>query len=312
MRVLVAGEGAIAQKHCDALERVEGVQLVALVGGNGENTAELAAARNIPYWSLDLADTLRSIEVDAVILATPTPLHASHAELVLKAGKPVLIEIPMADNIEDARKLVEIQKETGLTAMVCHTRRFNPGHQWLHKQFEIGELKLQQLVVETYFYRRDNVNALGKARDWTDHLLWHHACHGVDLFQYQTKEIPDKTWAIAGPVDEKLGIAMDMNIGMQAPSGALCTIALSFNNNGPLGSSFRYICNKGTYIARYDELVDGYAAAVDLGVDYTGKDGIELQDREFLTAIRENREPNACLAQCLTTMNTVDRLEASL
>ena len=87
---------------------------------------------------------------------------------------------------------MEVQKETGLVAMAGHTRRFNPSHQWIHKKIKAGELKVQQMDVQTYFFRRTNMNALGKPRSWTDHLLWHHACHTVDLFVYQTGE------AIAG------------------------------------------------------------------------------------------------------------------
>ena len=227
----------------------------------------------------------------------------------MQAGKHVLIEIPMSDSLADAQRLVDVQEETGVTAMVCHTRRFNPSHQWIHQRIRSGELKLQHLVVETFFFRRENKNALGKLRSWTDHLLWHHACHSVDLFHYQTGEISNKVWAQQGPIHPKLGIAMDMTVGLQVPSGSLCTVALSFNNNGPLGTFFRYICDNGTYIARYDELVDGYQNPVDLSGVAMSNNGIELQAREFFAAIAEGREPNASVQQCLPTMETLHRLE---
>jgi 2-hydroxy-4-carboxymuconate semialdehyde hemiacetal dehydrogenase len=248
-----------------------------------------------------------------VILTTPTQLHASQAIAVMEAGKHVLIEIPMADDVAAAEAVVAAQERTGVTAMVCHTRRFNPSHQWIHRRIVSGELTLQHMVVETFFFRRENMNALGKPRTWTDHLLWHHACHTVDLFGYQTGDTPDVAWAQQGPRHAALDIAMDMTIGLRSgATGALCTLALSFNNNGPLGTFFRYICDNGTYVARYDDLFDGYEQPVDLSGVAVSNDGIELQDREFFAAIAEGREPNASVAQCLPAMHTLGRLERVL
>lgn len=312
VKIVMAGEGAIAQRHLDALERIDDAEVVSLAGGVAADTEEVAAARGIGHWSLDLAECMAQPGVEAVILATPTQLHADQAVAVMEAGLHVLVEIPMADNLADSERVVDAQQRTGVTAMVCHTRRFNPSHQWVNQRLRSGELTLQHLVVETYFFRRTNMNALGKPRSWTDHLLWHHACHTVDLFGYQTGEVPHRVWAQEGPAHRELGIAMDMTVAMGTPGGALCTLALSFNNDGPLGTFFRYICDNGTYIARYDELVDGRDEPIDVsGVDVS-LDGIELQDREFLSAIAEGREPNASVAQCLPAMATLDALERTL
>jgi 2-hydroxy-4-carboxymuconate semialdehyde hemiacetal dehydrogenase len=318
MKIVLAGEGAIARKHMAGLQRIDGVEVVSVAGGNPDDTAEFAAEFDIGHHTLDLAEALARPGVDAAILTTPTQLHASQAIQVMEAGKHVLIEIPMADNLEDSEAVVAAQERTGVTAMVCHTRRFNPSHQWIHDRIQRGELRLQHLVVETFFFRRENTNAMGKPRTWTDHLLWHHACHTVDLFGYQTGEAPSKVWAQEGPHHPELDIAMDMTVGMQTPGGALCTLALSFNNNGPLGTFFRYICDNGTYIARYDDLVDGNENAIDLSdvaVSNDGSpitDGIELQDREFVTAVTEGREPNASVAQALPAMRTLHELEQTL
>lgn len=312
MNIVIAGEGAIARKHVAALSRIDGVKVVSVAGGFEADTREFAAEFDIPHWSLDLADSLDRPGVDAVILATPTPLHASQAITALEAGKHTLVEIPMADNLADSEALVEAQERSGLVAMVGHTRRFNPSHQWVRARIEAGEFAIQHFVVQTFFFRRENKNALGKPRSWTDHLLWHHAGHTVDLFQYQTGEIANRVWAQQGPIHPDLGIAMDMTIGLGAPSGALCTLALSFNNEGPFGSWFRYIGDTGTYVARYDDLETGNGETIDVSKVDVSMDGIELQDREFFGAIAEGREPNASVAQALTTMETLDRLERTL
>jgi len=312
MKIALAGQGAFGVKHLEAISKIDGIQVASLAGGNPEQTAEVAKKFNIPHWTCDLAESLAQPGIEAVILATPTQMHASQAEQCMRAGKHVMIEIPVADNLADAERLLRVQKETGVVCMGGHPRRFNPSHQWIHQRIKAGELKVQQMDVQTYFFRRTNTNALGKPRSWTDHLLWHHACHTVDLFQYQTGEVASRAQALQGPKHPQLGIAMDMSISLKVPSGAICTLSLSFNNNGPLGTFFRYICDNGTFIANYDDLVDGYQKPIDVTKVAVSMNGIELQDREFFAAIREKREPNASIAQVLPAMRTLDRLEKSL
>jgi len=312
MKIALAGQGAFGVKHLEAIAKIDGIEVASLAGGNAGQTAEVAKKFKIPHTTGDLAESLAQPGIEAVILATPTQMHAAQAEQCMRAGKHVMIEIPVADNLADAERLLKVQQETGVIAMGGHTRRFNPSHQWIHQRIKAGELKIQQMDVQTYFFRRTNTNALGKPRSWTDHLLWHHACHTVDLFQYQTGEVASRAQAIQGPRHPQLGIAMDMSIGLQVPSGAICTLSLSFNNNGPLGTFFRYICDNGTYIANYDDLVDGYQKPIDVTKVAVSMNGIELQDREFFAAIQEKREPNASIAQVLPAMRTLDRLEKSL
>ena len=311
MKVCVAGQGAFGVKHLEALSVIQGIEVVTLAGGNPAGTEEVAKKFKIPHWTTDLGESLKQPGVEAVILTTPTGLHAKQAEQCMRAGKHVMVEIPMADNLADSERIARVQKETGLVAMAGHTRRFNPSHQWVHKRIRAGELKIQQMNVQTYFFRRTNMNAAGKPRSWTDHLLWHHACHTVDLFQYQTGETASQANALQGPIHPELKIAMDMSIQLKVPSGAVCTLSLSFNNKGPQGTFFRYICDNGTYVAYYDDLVDGDQKPIDLSKVDVSMNGIELQDREFFAAIKEGREPNASVAQCLSAMQTLDRLEKS-
>ncbi len=312
MKVCLAGQGAFGVKHLEAMRNISGIEVVTLAGGRPETTKQVAEKFGIPHWSTDLAECLKQPGVEAAVLTTPTQMHATQGEMCMRAGKHVMIEIPIADNLADSERLVRVQKETGLIAMGGPTRRFNPSHQWVHNRIKKGELKIQQMNVQTYFFRRTNMNALGQARSWTDHLLWHHACHTVDLFMYQTGEPVTIARAIEGPIHPTLGIAMDMSIQLKTPSGAICTLSLSFNNEGPLGTFFRYICDNGTYIARYDDLVDGNEKPIDLKNVDVSMNGIELQDREFFAAIKEGREPNASVAQVLPAMQTLDRLEKSL
>ena len=312
MKVLMAGQGAFGQKHLEAIQNIPGTEVVCLAGGNAASTEEVAKKFKIPRWTTDYSTAVREPDVEAVILTTPTQMHARQGIEAMRAGKHVMIEIPMADTLADSEELVRVQRETAGVAMAGHTRRFNPSHQWVHKRIKAGELTIQQMNVQTYFFRRTNMNAQGKARSWTDHLLWHHACHTVDLFMYQAGEPVVDCYAVQGPKHPTLGIAMDMGILMKTPSGKVCVLSLSFNNKGPLGTFFRYICDNGTYIARYDDLLDGEEQKIDVSKVDVSMNGIELQDREFFAAIRERREPNASVAQALAAMQVLDRLERIL
>jgi 2-hydroxy-4-carboxymuconate semialdehyde hemiacetal dehydrogenase len=314
MRICVAGAvGAFGTKHLDALARIEGVEVTSVVGGPPDDIDAFAAARGIGHATKSLDEALARDDVDAVILATPTQVHAAQSIAALRAGKHVLCEIPIADSLADAEAVAQAQRETGLVAMVDHVRRFNPSHQWIHRRIRAGELTLQHLDVQTFFFRRTNTNAKGEPRTWTDHLLWHHACHTVDLFQHQTGggEVAE-AFGLQGPMHPDLGIAMDMGIVMKAGTGALCTLSLSFNNDGPFGTFFRYICDKGTYLARYDDLYDGREVQIDLSGVAVSNDGVELADREFIAAIREGRAPQSSVADALPTMRTLDRIERGL
>lgn len=312
IKVALAGAGAFGIKHLDGIKNIDGVEVVSLVGRRLEPTQEVAAKYGIGHVTTDLAEALVLPEVDAVILCTPTQMHASQAIQCMKAGKHVQVEIPLADSWAEAEEVLKVQKETGKVAMVGHTRRFNPSHQWVNKKIKAGEFNIQQMDVQTYFFRRTNMNALGQARSWTDHLLWHHAAHTVDLFAYQAGSPIVKANAIQGPIHPELGIAMDMSIQLKAANGAICTLSLSFNNDGPLGTFFRYIGDTGTYIARYDDLVNGKEEKIDVSKVDVSMNGIELQDREFFAAIREGREPNSSVQQVLPCYKVLHDLEQQL
>ena len=309
MKICVAGAyGAFGLKHLDALRNIEEIEVSSVMGPNKSKIEALAKERGIPRCFTELKECIED-DIDALILATPTHLHAGQAIACMDAGKHILIEIPMADSLEDSKRIVQKQRETGLTCMAGHVRRFNPSHQWIRNKITTGELKLQQLDVQTYFFRRTNTNAKGEPRSWTDHLLWHHACHTVDLFQYQTgggKAV--QAYGLQGPINSELGIAMDMSIGMKAKDGAICTLSLSFNNDGPFGTFFRYICDKGTYLARYDDLFDGNNNQIDLSGVALSNNGIELIDREFFLAIRQGRKPNSCVTDVISAMETLDHI----
>lgn len=311
MKIALAGAGAFGEKHLDGLKLIDGVEVVSLIGRTLEPTKAVAEKYSIKHVTTDLAEALALPEVDAVILCTPTQMHADQAITCMNAGKHVQVEIPLADSLAGAEAVLAKQQETGLVCMVGHTRRFNPSHQYIHNKITAGELNLQQMDVQTYFFRRKNMNAKGQPRSWTDHLLWHHAAHTVDLFAYQAGPIVQAN-AIQGPLHPELGIAMDMSIQLKAQSGAICTLSLSFNNDGPLGAFFRYIGDNGTWIARYDDLVNGKEEPVDVSRVDVSMNGIELQDREFIAAIREGREPNSSVAQVMPCYRILHQLDQQL
>ncbi len=312
MKVVLAAAGAFGQKHLDARKLSGDIEVVSLVGRDLEATRVAAEKYGVGHVTTDLGEAIAVPGVDAVILCTPTQMHAAQAIQCMRAGKHVMVEIPLADSWADSQAVAALQRETGLVCMVGHTRRFNPSHQWVRQRITAGEFNIQQMDVQTFFFRRTNMNALGQPRSWTDHLLWHHAAHTVDLFRYQTGGEIVAANAVQGPIHPGLGIAMDMSIQLKSSTGAICTLSLSFNNDGPLGTFFRYIGDTGTYIARYDDLLDGKNNAIDVSQVDVSMNGIELQDREFFAASREGREPNGSVHQVLACYETLHKLEQQL
>ena len=312
MKIALAGQGAFGIKHLEAIQNIPGIEVVSLAGGRPAGTEEVAKKWKIPHWTSDFGEMLKQPGVEAVIIASPTQVHAAQAIQAMRAGKHVLIEIPIADTLADSEEILQVAQQTGVVAMAGHVRRFNPSHQYVHNKIKAGELKVQQMDVQTYFFRRTNINAAGQPRSWTDHLLWHHAAHTVDLFQYQTGETCSVARGVEGPHHINLEIAMDMSIQMKVPSGAICTLSLSFNNDGPLGTFFRYIGDTDTYIARYDDLVNGKEESIDVSQVAVSMNGIELQDREFVSAIREGRDPNSSVAKVFDCYRVLGELETQL
>ncbi len=312
IKVALAGAGAFGVKHLDGIQNIEGVEVISLIGRELDKTKEVAAKYGVGHVTTELSESLALPELDAVILCTPTRMHAEQTLACLRAGKHVQVEIPLADSWAGAEAVVAEQKRTGLVAMCGHTRRFNPSHQYVNQQITAGKFNIQQMDVQTYFFRRTNTNALGQARSWTDHLLWHHAAHTVDLFAYQANSPIVQANAIQGPIHPVLGIAMDMSIQLRAANGAICTLSLSFNNDGPLGTYFRYIGDTATYLARYDDLYTGKEEKIDVSQVAVSMNGIELQDREFFAAIQEGREPNSSVGRVLDCYRVLHQLEQQL
>ena len=313
MRICVAGAyGAFGQKHLDAIKNIKDAEVTSVMGPNQQKITELAKKNNINHATTKLEECIKRDDVDAVVLSTPTQKHAQQAIMCMDAGKHVLIEIPMADSLKDSERVVDKKNQTGLICMAGQVRRFNPSHQWIHNKIKNGELKIQQMDVQTYFFRRTNTNAKGEPRSWTDHLLWHHACHTVDLFEYQTGGQSEVAIGMEGPIHPELGIAMDMAIVLKANDDAICTLSLSFNNDGPFGTFFRYICDNGTYIARYDDLFDGNDNQIDLSNVAESNNGIELINREFINAIKQNKKPNGCVTDVIRSMETLNKIEKSM
>ena len=312
IKVALAGAGAFGIKHLDGIRNIPDVEVVSLISRELEKTREVAEKYGIKHVTIELADSLAMPEVDAVILCPPTQMHAEQTLACLRAGKHVQVEIPLADSLKGAEEVVALQKQTGLVAMCGHTRRFNPSHQYVHQQIAAGKFNIQQMDVQTYFFRRTNTNALGQARSWTDHLLWHHAAHTVDLFAWQCNSPIVQANAIQGPIHPVLGIAMDMSIQLKAANGAICTLSLSFNNDGPLGTYFRYIGDTATYLARYDDLYTGKDEKIDVSQVAVSMNGIELQDREFFAAIQEGREPNSSVGKVFACYQVLHQLEQQL
>ena len=308
MKICLAGEGAQGISHADALQGIEGIEIDTLAGGIAADAEAFAAERAIGHWSLDLEECLSRDGVEAVILTTPNQVHCEQVELALNMGKHVLVEIPMGISLEESQRVAALEKSTGLVCMVCHTQRYNGAFIEVHRRLQQGELTLHHIVQQTYFFRRRNENRFGKKRTWVDALLWHQACHMVDMCYWLLDDADMEAWGQAGPLHAELQVPMDISIGMRTRDGKLVTSANSFNNYGPIYSEYRFIGEEATLLAQKGKLMDHEGREIEL----PDGGGIAAQDQEFFAAIAEGRQPlTSCLA-CLPTMEIIDRIQRSI
>ena len=308
MKICLAGTGAMGEIHMKALQKISGVEVVSLASRTEEGGQQFAGQWKIPYHSTNLQECLDRPRVDAVILTTPSDQHADQTVMALARGKHVQVEIPMSLNLPDAQRMVDAAAKSGRICMVTHTRRFSAPHREIRRRVREGTFHLHHMVVETYFFRRTNLNMHGRPRSWVDNLLWHHGCHSVDLARWIVDEPDFDVWGQKGPDHPTLGIPMDMTVAMKSKRGTLFTMAMSFNNKGPFGGFYRYIGEEETYKVYRDAMTDGDGKEVPLD----GMPAFDRQDVEFTSAIREGREPESSAQSCLGTMALLDRIDKAM
>jgi 2-hydroxy-4-carboxymuconate semialdehyde hemiacetal dehydrogenase len=308
MKICLAGTGAMGVIHAKALKNIQGVEVVSINSRASESGKAFAAEWNIPHHSTNLEECIDRPGVDAVILTTPSSMHPEQTILALNKSKHVQVEIPMSLNLSDAKRMLDVAKKSGKVCMVTHTRRFAAPHREIRRRIQEGSFRLHHMIVETYFFRRTNLNMHGQPRSWVDNLLWHHGCHSVDLAYWVLNDPDLEVWGQKGPDHPELGIPMDMTIGMRSKKGPLISMALSFNNKGPFGGFYRYIGEEETYKVYRDSMTDSEGKEVPLD----GVSAFDRQDVEFVGAIREGREPESNAASCVPTMALLDRIDRAM
>jgi 2-hydroxy-4-carboxymuconate semialdehyde hemiacetal dehydrogenase len=295
--------------HAKALAAIEGVEIASIAARTDGSAQEFAAKWKIPFGSANLEECIDRPGVDAVILTTPSDQHCDQTLLALSKGKHVQVEIPMALNLADSQKMLDAQKRAGKVLMVTHTRRFANPHREIRRRIHDGSFHLHHMVVETYFFRRTNLNMHGQPRSWVDNLLWHHGCHSVDLAHWILSEPDWECWGQKGPDHRELKIPMDISVGMKSSKGPLFTMAMSFNNKGPFGGFYRYIGEEETYKVYRDSMTDSEGKEVQFDDNTLAFD---RQDIEFVAAIREGREPESSAASVVPTMALLDKIDKSM
>jgi 2-hydroxy-4-carboxymuconate semialdehyde hemiacetal dehydrogenase len=308
MKICLAGTGAMGVIHAKALKKIAGVELVSVTSRTAESGRAFASEYGIPHYTTILEESLDRPGVDAVILTTPSAMHADQAVMALGNGKHVQVEIPMSLNLADAKRIVDAARRSGKTCMVTHTRRFSSPHREIRRRIQEGTFHLHHMVVETYFFRRENTNMHGQPRSWVDNLLWHHGCHSVDLAQWVLGDTNWSAWGQTGPEHPVLGIPMDVTVAMKSSKGPLFSMAMSFNNRGPFGGFYRYIGEEDTYKVYRDSMTDSDGRDVPLD----GTPAFDRQDVEFTSAIREGRVPESSAESCLPTMGLLDRIDRAM
>ena len=181
MNLCVIGYGMMGVWHSEALAEEEHF----VVGRRPEATAEFAERYGYRRWSVDLEDALADPAVDpavdAVIVASPSELHADMALRCLAHGKPTLVEIPIAMSYAASERVVAEAEGRELTLGVVHPMRFRKERAPLRGQLARGEEHIRHIHGRFFIHRLKNVGATGYHRSWIDNLLWHHTTHLLDL-----------------------------------------------------------------------------------------------------------------------------------
>jgi 2-hydroxy-4-carboxymuconate semialdehyde hemiacetal dehydrogenase len=308
MRFCFVGYGSIARAHARALSGMDGVTFDVVVGPRPEPLAQFAAEFSFTAQTDDLEMALARPTVDAVLITSPSDVHAAQAAFALRAGKHVLVEIPLAMSLADAERVTRLAEETGKTLMVAHTQRFMPALIAARERVQAG-LHVHHAVCRWFFLRRANVNWEGRRRSWTDNLLWHHSCHVVDAALWTTcaDPVPGTIRGSAGPPHAQLGIPLDIEIGWQTTTGALVQIAMSYNSHRAL-HDYLFIGEQETLLFSSSRLL-----AVDdtdlLPTDARGGNPIAAQDAEFLAAVREGRRSSVDGRAVLPAMAVLQQVQ---
>jgi 2-hydroxy-4-carboxymuconate semialdehyde hemiacetal dehydrogenase len=307
MKLCLVGEGAQAETHMQALAAIDGVEVVTVAGGIEADLQTFANKWNIPHFSVDFETCLKQPGIEAVINTGPSQLHFAQTLMAIEHGKHVLLEIPLALNWEDAEKLVQLEQSSGLTCMVCHTRHYNAPLRELKTQVQNGDLHLHHIICQTYFFRRVNLNRFGQPRTWKDDLLWHHACHAVDMIAWLLDDNDMRVWGQVGPNHPELDIPMDLTVAMKSTkTGAIATIAHSFNNHGVIQVPIRFIGEEATYLFESGTLRDHEGNELS---KCTMQDAVVMQNTEFFNAINEGRSPETSFGNSLASMRMLHEIQ---
>lgn len=308
MNWLFIGYGSIAQMHVRAL-KAAGQTLHSVTGRLPEQAEAFAREHGFVRAVPDLDTALAAPEVEAVLITSPSELHAAQSEQALRAGKHVLCEIPLAMSLPEVDRLSELAEGAQRRLMVCHTQRFLPAFAKARAEIASGRLFPHHIIYRYGFFRRENVNWLGRRRSWTDNLLWHHGCHVVDTSLWLLGESEVEVSAHLAKPAKTLDIPMDLSLVLRTSKDQLVTIGMTYNTKLRLGDCL-IIGEEDTLLIDEERLVGSQGV-----IHEPGPEGdmftvaIADQDREFTAAIEQGREPALSPRVVRPTMAVLQRAQ---
>lgn len=290
MNICLVGYGSIARSHMAALAE-EPVTFHTVMGRLAESTAAFAAEYGFRRQTTDLDEALADPEIDAVLITSPSDIHAEQAEKALRAGKHALVEIPLALNLAEADALDRLAREQQRCLMVCHTQRYYPPLVEARRMVSEGRLHVHHVSVRYGFLRRENVNWKGRRRSWTDNLLWHHGCHAVDTAMWLVGATEATVTSQVALPSHHLNIPLDLDILARTSHDQLIAVSMSYNTKMQF-NEYLLIGEETTLMATPGRLTSPEGVIFEAPSESgPGSSSIRDQDREFLAAIREGRTP---------------------
>lgn len=308
MNLCIVGYGSIAEVHRRSFARIPGVAIGAVAGRLLAPTQAFAEKCGAALATVDYAEALAQDDIDTVVITSPSARHAAQAQEALEAGKHVLVEIPLALSLQESELLTALAERQGRTMMVAHTMRFWPTLTAARQRIAEGELHVHSVFIHYGFLRRENVNWQGRRRSWTDNLLWHHGCHAVDTALWLLGEPAAEVSGFMGPAHKELGIPLDLTVSLRTPRDQVVSCALSYNTMRPL-FDILIIGEEATLAVRNGRLVDQSDQILAAGGENEEASAVYLQDIEFISALRQEREPLVTGEAVLPTMRALQAVQ---
>jgi len=319
LKLGIIGCGRVAQAHLEAIKYLnKDVELVALADIDGKKAKDSAKRFGIERYYLDYKQILRDPRIDAVIIALPHHLHCEVSLESARAGKHILIEKPMALNVEEADKMIAEAEKNKVILMVGQSRRFSDAVMESYKRLgEIG--KLFRIVINFLVHFPKPPTDWWRSSEKAGGLIVPlQGSHSIDFILWFLQKLPVNVYATGFSRNPLWEGEDEADIIMNFSEKEVGAVHLSLNTSSPV-HEIMIVGDKGTM--RLYEYSTGKPFGFKNKLEINGKTVTEkeqiptnyaLQLKEFIGAVKEERIPLASGKEVRKLIQVMDAVKESI